>query len=96
VIRVRRRDVLALVSRTDAMLRHQLANTLLAHAHAARNELFSHARPAIFTLDLHVNRLDVREQGIVADTASVRLVIAAALLTLMISAGTDFQRFAQD
>jgi len=42
-----------------------------------------------------VNRLDVREQGIVADMASERLVIAAALPTLMISAGTDFQCFAQ-
>lgn len=42
------------------MLRHQLAYTLLAHAHAARNEFFPHARPTIFALDLHVNRLDVR------------------------------------
>jgi hypothetical protein len=40
-------------------------------------------------------RINVREQGIVADTASVRLVITAALLTLMISTGTDSQYFAQ-
>jgi hypothetical protein len=39
-----------------------------------------------------VNRLDVREQGVIADAASVRLAITAALL---ISAGTDFQCFAQ-
>jgi hypothetical protein len=42
-----------------------------------------------------VNGLDVREQGIVADAASVRLVTGGALLALMISAGADFQRFTQ-
>jgi hypothetical protein len=43
-----------------------------------------------------VNGLDVREQGIVAYAASVRLVAAGAPLALMISAGVDFQRFTQD
>jgi hypothetical protein len=95
VIRVRRRDVLALVPCTNAMLRHQLANPLLAHAHATREQFLPHARPAIFAFDLRVNHLDVREQGIVAHAASVRFVLGAALLALMISAGADFQRFTQ-
>jgi hypothetical protein len=77
------------------MLRHQLANALLAHAYPACNQFLPHARPAIFALDRRVNGLDVREQGIVADAASVRLVTGGALLALMISAGADFQRFTQ-
>ena len=87
---------LRLWRRTNAMLRHQLANPLLAHAHAACKQLLPHARPAVFALDLRVNRLDVCKQGIVAHAGSVRLVAAAAaLLALMISAGADFQRFTQ-
>jgi len=50
---------------------------------------------AIFALDLRVNDLEVHEQRIVADTASVRLITAGALLTLMISAGADSQCFTQ-
>jgi hypothetical protein len=78
------------------MLCHQLANALLADAYPACNQFLRHARPAIFALDLRVNGLDVREQGIVAYAASVRLVAAGAPLALMISAGVDFQRFTQD
>jgi len=62
----------------------------------ACSQFLPHARPTIFALDLHVNGLDVREQGIVAYAVSVRLIAAGALLALMISAGANFQRFTQD
>ena len=76
------------------MLCHQFANPLLAHAHAMREQLLPHARPAVFTLDLRVNRLDLRKQCVVAHAASVRLVPRGALPALMIAAGTDFQHLA--
>jgi hypothetical protein len=43
MIRVRRRDVLALVPGTHAVLRHQLAQALLAHKYAARKQFLPHA-----------------------------------------------------
>jgi hypothetical protein len=53
------------------MLRHLLANPLLAKVHAALKELFTHALPAVLALEVPMNRLDMCPQCVVAHAASV-------------------------
>lgn len=86
MVGVRRRDVLALVAGSNAMLRHQFANPFSAHTHALCEQRLPHAGLAVFAFNLRVNRLNLREQCIAADAASVRLVVRGALPALMISA----------
>jgi hypothetical protein len=58
---------------SDAVLRHPLANPLLAHPHATSRQLLPHARPAVFAFDLSVNGSDVRQQSVVGQAASLLL-----------------------
>ncbi len=57
--RIRRRLELALGLGLDAMLRHEFSEPLLAHSNAVGQQLFPDAQPAILTLDLGVDCLDV-------------------------------------
>jgi hypothetical protein len=50
--------------------------------------------PVTLALDLHVKRLDVGQQRVVAHAASTRIVLRSTLPTLMKAAGTDFQHLA--
>lgn len=77
------------------MLRHQFSNALFAYANAARNQLFPHARPAVLAFDLRVNRLDMRQQRIVAYTASAGLVLRGTLPPLMKAARAHIEHVAQ-
>jgi hypothetical protein len=48
--------------RLDAMQRHELSNSILAHQNAVGKQLFPDARPTVLTLDLGVDRLYVGQQ----------------------------------
>jgi hypothetical protein len=74
---------------------HQLANPLFAHTYAACKQLFPHARPTVFALDLRVNRLDVCEQCLLAHAPLMRLVLNDTLPSLMKAAGAYIKHFAQ-
>jgi len=54
--------------RAYAVLLHQLLDTILAHANAAREQFLPDPRPAVFASHFSVNGLDVYEQRVVAQT----------------------------
>ena len=92
---VRRRLELALATRLKTVGLHQLAHALLARPNAARQKLTPDTRPAIGALHLIENRLDVNQQGHIADPATRLKGAGRPGLTraiLMIAAGADVQR----
>jgi hypothetical protein len=73
---------------------HTNWNSPMRSRYPTRNQFFPHAWPAEFALDLRVNRLDVRQQSVVALAAALRLVLRGALPVLMKAAGADIQHLA--
>ena len=63
---------------TNSMLLHELAHPVFAHTDAPCHQLFVHAWPAVFALDLGVNGTDVSQQGFV--TVTCRPTAATSLL----------------
>ena len=58
--------------------------------------MLCHARPAVLTLDLGVDRLDVGQNGIVTDpTTRLALINRSSLGMLVVAAGADLKMLAQ-
>lgn len=67
VFTVRGDDKLSFAPGLDAVALHQLSHSFLSHANVSGQQFLPHLGPTVFLFDLGVDRLDVNQQGFIAD-----------------------------